>query len=318
MASIPSQIQEGTHRTTSKSAAKLNRVSWPVNVLFTLIFLILAVAAVLPVIFVGVISFSSNESIQVFGYRFFPRSLSLSAYEYIWVLRDVLGRAFFVSIAVTVGGTAIGLYLNAAMGYVLSRRNYRFRRHLTWLIFVPMIFTGGLVATYLVNTRFLMLGNTIFALILPLAVTSFYVIILRTFFQQTIPDSIVESAKMDGASQHLIFFRIILPVSLPALATIALLLSFQYWNDWFSALLYIQSTHQHLYPLQYVLVQIDRSIQFLTQNAQYMGGGQDMSQLPAESARMAIVMIIVIPIALSYPFFQRYVVSGLTIGAVKG
>ena len=306
-----------TIRATPRVGAALNRVSTPINLLFSLVFIVLALICVVPVLFVLIISLSSNESIQIFGYRFFPAEWSLGAYEYLWVLRDLVGRAFLVSVGVTVVGTLIGLYLNSTMGYVLSRRSYRFRKFMTWLIFIPMLFNGGLVARYLVNTRLLMLGNTYWALILPISVTSFYVIILRTFFQQSIPDSVIESAKIDGASQHLIYFRIILPISLPALATIGLFLSFAYWNDWFSALLYIQSTHQHMYPLQYVLVSIDRSLQFLTQNAQFMSG-EDTSRLPAESARMAIVMVVVLPIALSYPFFQRYFVSGLTVGSVKG
>lgn len=310
----PEQV---TLRKAHRVGARLNRISHPMNILFSIIFFLIAAICVVPIIFVTIISLSSNESIQVFGYRFFPTEWTFSAYEYLWVLKDLVGRAFLVSIGVTVVGTLIGLYLNATMGYVLSRRSYRYRTFMTWLIFIPMLFHGGLVAIYLVNTRFLMLGNTYWALILPIAVSSFYVIILRTFFQQTIPDSVIESAKIDGASQHLIFFRIVLPISLPALATIGLFLSFAYWNDWFSALLYIQSTHQHMYPLQYVLVSIDRSLQFLTRNAQFMGG-EDTSRLPAESARMAIVIVAVIPIALSYPFFQRYFVAGLTVGAVKG
>lgn len=309
--------EEVTLRKAPKVGARLNRISHPMNILFSIVFFVIAAICVVPVIFVTIISLSSNESIQIFGYRFFPAEWTFSAYQYLWVLKDLVGRAFLVSIGVTVVGTFIGLYLNATMGYVLSRRSYRYRTFMTWLIFIPMLFHGGLVAIYLVNTRFLMLGNTYWALILPIAVSSFYVIILRTFFQQTIPDSVIESAKMDGASQHLIFFRIVLPISLPALATIGLFLSFAYWNDWFSALLYIQSTHQHMYPLQYVLVSIDRSLQFLTRNAQFMGG-EDTSRLPAESARMAIVIVAVIPIALSYPFFQRYFVAGLTVGAVKG
>ncbi len=306
-----------TIRRLPKVAARLNRISVPVNIVFSFLFILIAAICVVPVIFVLIISLSSNESIQIMGYRFVPTEWTLSAYEYLYVLRELVGRAFLVSVGVTVVGTVIGLYLNSTMGYVLSRRSYRFRKHMTWLIFIPMLFNGGLVATYLINTRLLNLGNTYWALILPLAVTSFYVIILRTFFQQTIPDSVIESAKIDGASQHLIFYRIILPISLPALATIGLFLSFAYWNDWFSTLIYIQSTHQHMYPLQYVLVSIDRSLQFLTRSAQFLSG-EDTSRLPAESARMAIVMVVVIPIALSYPFFQKYFVSGLTVGAVKG
>ncbi len=311
------QAIEPTRPRRTKIGSAANRISKPTNFLFSIVFFILAAICVIPVIFVMIISLSSNESIQIMGYRFIPTEWSLSSYEYIWVLRDFIGRAFMVSVGVTVVGTVIGVFLNSTMGYALSRRNFRFRRHLTWLIFIPMLFNGGLVATYLVNTRVLFLGNTYWALILPIAVTSFYVIIIRTFFQQTVSDSVVESAQMDGASQFLIFFRIVLPVSLPALATIGLFLSFAYWNDWFSTLMYIQSTHQHMYPLQYVLISIDRSLQFLTRNAQFIMG-TEVSRLPAESARMAIVMVAVIPIAMSYPFFQRYFVSGLTIGSVKG
>lgn len=293
-----------------------NRISRGANFAYSLIFIIIAAMCVIPIVFVAVISFSSDESIQVFGYRFIPDSWSLSAYRYMWDLKDLVGRSFVVSVGVTVMGTLLGVYMNSAMGYTLSRRSFRLRKLYTWVIFIPMLFSGGLVASFLVNTRILNLGNTYWALILPLSVSSFYVIILRTFFQQTIPDSVVESAKMDGASQLRIYYQIVLPMALPALATIGLLLSFAYWNDWFSSLLYLQSTHQHMYPLQYLLVQIDRSIQFLAQNSEFMG--VETSRLPAESARMAIVMVVVVPIAMSYPFFQKYFVSGLTVGAVKG
>ena len=315
-AGIPSRTQ--LREKPGKMGTAGNRVSKPVNYLFALVFILLAAICVVPVIFVMIISLSSNESIQILGYRFLPSEWTLSSYSYLWRMKDFIGRAFLVSIGVTVVGTFLGLYLNSTMGYVLSRRSFRFRRFFTWIIFIPMLFNGGLVAAYLINTRLLNLGNTYLALILPISVSSFYVIILRTFFQQTVPDSVVESAKMDGAAQAMIFFRIILPISLPALATIGLFLSFAYWNDWFSALLYIQSTHQYMYPLQYVLISIDRNLQFLTRNAEFIMGGDATSRLPAESARMAIVMVVIIPIALSYPFFQKYFVSGLTIGAVKG
>jgi putative aldouronate transport system permease protein len=204
------------------------------------------------------------------------------------------------------------------MGYVLSRRSFALRRHFTLLIFIPMLFSGGLVSTYLINTQVLKLGNTYWALILPIAVSSFYIIVLRTFFQTTIPDSLVESAQIDGASQLTIYSRIVMPISLPALATIGLFLTFGYWNSWFPAMLYIQSSHQHMYPLQYVLMSIEKSIQFLTDNAQFLITQEALRSIPQESIRMALVVIVVLPIACSYPFFQKYFISGLTIGAVKG
>jgi len=155
-------------------------------------------------------------------------------------------------------------------------------------------------------------------IILPIAVSSFYIIVLRTFFQTTIPDSLVESAQIDGASQLTIYSKIVMPISLPALATIGLFLTFGYWNSWFPAMLYIQSSHQHMYPLQYVLMSIEKSIQFLTDNAQFLITQEALRSIPQESIRMALVVIVVLPIACSYPFFQKYFISGLTIGAVKG
>jgi len=297
---------------------RFNRVSKSVNALFSLIFIILALSAVVPLIFVIIISLSSNESVQLHGYRFIPKEWTLSAYTYLWMLRDYVGRAFLVSVYTTVAGTILGIFLNSTMGYVISRKTYAMRRFFTVLIFIPMLFSGGMVASYMVNTQLLGLGNTYWALILPLAVSSFFIIIFRTFFQTTIPDEVIESARIDGASQFRIFFDIVMPLSLPAVATIGLFLSFAYWNSWFPALLYIQSTHAHMYPLQYVLMSIERTIQDLVRNAQFMLPTEAFQTLPTEAVRMAIVVVAVLPIALSYPFFQRYFISGLTIGAVKG
>jgi putative aldouronate transport system permease protein len=297
---------------------RFNRISYPANILFNIVFLIVALSCVIPLIFVIIISLSSSTSIRAIGYSFTPQQWSLDAYGYLWEMRKYIGQAFLVSIGITVVGTLLGLFLNATMGYVLSRTGFVYRRFFTILIFVPMLFGGGMVSTYLINTQLLRLGNTYWALILPLTVSSFYIIVLRTFFQTTVPDSIIESAKIDGASQMLIFFRIVLPISLPALATVGLFLSFGYWNDWFTTMLYIQSDHAYMYPLQYVLVDIDQNIQNMIRNAQYMMPGQSLANIPAESVRMAICVVVVVPITLSYPYFQKYFISGLTIGSVKG
>ncbi len=263
------------------------------------------------------ISISSNQSITDIGYSFIPAEFSMNAYQYLWDIKESIGKAFLVSVVVTVGGTAIGLLLNASMGYVLSRKNFRYRKLYTIMIFIPMVFQGGMVSTYMINTQFLMLKNTIWALILPLAVSSFYIIILRTFFQTTIPDSIVESAKMDGANQFIIFFKLILPISLPGLAAIGLFLAFTYWNDWYLAMLYMDDSGS--FPLQYVLMRIEKNVEFLANNGAIMGNATELAnRLPSETIRMAIVMVVVLPITATYPFFQKYFISGLTIGAVKG
>lgn len=298
--------------------AKFNRVSKPANIIFSIIFIIAALCCVIPLIFVIIISFTDKTSIAAIGYSFFPQKWSLSAYEMLWKSRDSIVRAFGVSIFITVVGTVLGLFLNATMGYVLSRRSFKLRKLYTWLVFIPMIFNGGMVSTYIIYTQLLGLRDNILVLILPLAVSSFNVIILRTFFQTTVPDSLIESGKIDGASQLRIFFQIVLPISLPALATIGLFLCFGYWNDWWNAFMYLNDPA--LFPLQYVLINIERSLEFFTKNAAFIGyeAYQLSAMLPEDGMKMALVVVIVLPIACAYPFFQKYFVSGLTIGAVKG
>jgi len=295
-----------------------NKISVPANAGFSVMFCLLAFICVAPLIFVIIISLSSDASIQRHGYAIIPSEWSFYSYQYLWNSNETISRAFIVSICVTIAGTVFGLLMNSTMGYVLSRRTFGLRKLYTMVIFIPMLFSGGLVASYMINTQLLGLRNNYLALILPLAVSPFYIIILRTFFQTTVPDEIIESAKIDGASQFLIFFRIVLPISKPALATIGLFLSFWYWNDWFMAMLYIRSDFMHMYPLQYVLISIERNMEFLRQNSEFITATQSIDRLPLESMRMALVVVVVLPIACAYPFFQQYFVSGLTIGAVKG
>lgn len=298
--------------------AKYNRVSKPANAIFCIVFFIAAMCAVVPLALVVILSFTDKSSIQQIGYSFTPTKWSLESYKTLWDMRTYIGLSFLISVFITVVGTAVGLFLNASMGYVLSRKAFKLKKLYTWIVFIPMVFNGGMVANYLIVTKFLKINDTLLALILPIAVTSFYVIILRTFFTTTVPDSLVESGKIDGASQLRIFFQIVLPIALPALATIGLFLSFAYWNDWFHAMMYIDN--EKLFPLQYVLIKIDKSIEFAVRNADKAGPGlvQYMLNIPEDGVKMAIVVVTVLPIACSYPFFQKYFVSGLTVGAVKG
>ena len=314
---LPSSVRE-----TGSGMERFNSIKPLTNVTYSALFILLALMCLVPVIFVIIISFSSEASIGKVGYSFTPIEWSTEAYQYVWRVRNsggmpVVVQAFFTSIGITVVGTAIGLTLIATMGYVLSRKNFRLRGLYTTMIFIPRIFNGGLLSTYVVNTQILGLKNTYWALILPLCCSSFYVIIMRTFFQTTVPDEIIESGKIDGASQLRIFVQLVLPISLPALATIALFLTFAYWNDWYQAKLYIETNRRDLYPLQYVLMNIEENISYLTNNEGNMSADSG-SVLPSETMRMAIVVIAVVPIMFSYPFFQKYFISGLTIGAVKG
>ena len=296
---------------------KMNRVRPGTNAGFNLLFILLAAMAIIPVLFVFMISISSEESIRVSGYSFVPQGFSNSAYMFLWNERATILSALWISVLVTVSGTVLGLALTTTMGYVLSRPGFKLKGFYTWVVFIPMIFNGGMVASYVVNANILNMKNTIWALILPLAVSSFNIIVCKTFFRSTIPDSIIESAKIDGASQLRIFGTIVLPISKPVLATIGLFLTFGYWNDWFQSSLYISRTE--LVSLQALLNNMMKSLDYIANNPSAgLSLQQYRNSMPSESVRMAIAIVIVIPIACAYPFFQKYFISGLTIGAVKG
>lgn len=295
-----------------------NRISKRANLLLNIMFMILALICIIPAVLVISISVSSEQSVTDYGYRLIPKIASLDGYGYLIKQGTLIVRALGVSLLVTVGGTILGTLLTTLMGYVLSRTSYKLNGFLTMVVFIPMIFNGGLVSTYFIVSQLLHLKDTLWALILPLSVSSFNVIICRTFFKTTIPEELIESAKIDGASQFKIFFQIVMPISKPVIATIGLFLCFNYWNDWYQSMLYIDN--QKLYSLQALLNATMSNINMLAQNAATMGAtmADVVANLPKESARMAIVVIIVLPIACAYPFFQKYFISGLTIGAVKG
>ncbi len=299
-----------------KSGQSLNQIKTSTNIVFNIVFLILAVMCVIPLLFVFSISITDEEAIRQNGYQLIPQALSGAAYEFLWNERLTILRAAFMSVLVTVVGTVISIALNTSMGYVVSRRNFKLKKLYTWLIFIPMVFNGGMLASYVVVSNILGLNNSIWALILPLACSAFSVTICRTFFRTTVPDSIIESAKIDGAGQFRIWSQIVLPISKPVMATIGMFAAFGYWNDWFQASLYIQDTK--LQTLQSLLNQMQKNIEYIANNPY---GGLSMQEyklsMPTESVRMAIAIVIIVPIACTYPFFQKYFISGLTIGSVK-
>lgn len=302
------------------SLSRLNRIHPVTNVVFNAIFVILALVCFLPIVFIFIISITDNDVIRQQGYQLFvtAETFSAEAYEYLWSQRLTILNSLWVSVCVTAIGTVLGVLLTTVMGYVLSRREHKLNNFLTILIFIPMVFGGGMAASYVVNTQIIHLTDTIWALILPLAVSSFNVTISRTFFRNTIPDEVIESARIDGASQWTVFFKIVMPISKPVLATIGLFLAFGYWNDWFQSKLYISS--DHLLSLQAMLDRMQSSLDFLTKNPTALLGdsGALRASMPQESVRMAIAFVVAVPIACVYPFFQKYFISGLTVGAVKG
>ena len=233
------KAEKRIEREEAEAGFRLNQIKPATNALFNVMFVILSIICVFPFILVLMISISSEESIRNIGYALIPQSFSSAAYEFLWNERDMILQSLFVSIEVTVIGTVLGVVLTTTMGYVLSRPQFKLRGFLQWVVFIPMIFTGGMVANYVVTSNILHLNDTLWCLVLPLAVSSWNVTISKTFFRQTIPDSIIESAKIDGASQLTIFARIVVPISKPVFATVALFLTFGYWNDWLQAALYI-------------------------------------------------------------------------------
>lgn len=298
------------------SSANINQIKTSTNVVFNIIFLVLGLTCIFPLLFVFSISITSEDALRTFGYQIIPPEFSAAAYQFLWNERAMIFRAVFMSIIVTVIGTIITIALTTTMGYVVSRKSFKLKGIYTWIIFIPMIFNGGMLSSYVVVNNILGLRNTIWALIFPLACSSFSVTICRTFFRTTVPDAIVESAKIDGAGQFRIWAQIVLPISKPVMATIGMFAAFGYWNDWFQASLYLDD--KRLQTLQSLLNNVQKGIEYMANNPY---GGLSMQQykasMPTESVRMAIAIVIIVPIALTYPFFQKYFISGLTIGSVK-
>lgn len=314
---LKARTQEKKVRKLEEEQCEYNKIKKSTNVLFNIILSILSLLSVIPFIFVIIISFTDEQALSMNGYRFIPEKWSFYAYEYIISAGENILRSYGVTILITIVGTIIGLLLTGTYAYALSRKTYAFRSFFTKVITIPMLFSGGMIANYLIVTKVLMLKDSVWALILPMCLNSFNIIVLRTFFKTSIPDSVVESAKIDGASEWLLFFKIVIPMAMPGLATIGLFLTLGYWNDWFNAMMYIDD--QNWIPLQYLLIKIESSIDWLASNKAMMGvdGIVAAANLPKETIKMAIVVISTLPIIFAYPFFQRYFVNGLTVGAVK-
>ncbi|MGX4584537.1 carbohydrate ABC transporter permease [Paenibacillus chitinolyticus] len=286
---------------------------WGVNV----ILLIVAISCILPFILLFISSITDEQSIVRHGYSFFPEAYSLSAYRYLWQDADRIFRAYGITIIVTVIGTVVSLIITSLLAYPLSRKDMPMNKFWAFFVFFTMLFNGGLVPTYLVYTQLFDLKNTLLALIVPgLLTNAFYVMLMRTFFTTSIPTPVMESAKIDGAGEFITFVRIVLPLSLPILATVGLFQTIHYWNDWFNGMIYI--TDSKLYSLQNMLNRILLDIQFLS-SGNFSGAQSDSAaNIPTETTRMAMAVIGIIPILIAYPFFQKFFVKGLTIGAVKG
>ncbi|TFE28676.1 carbohydrate ABC transporter permease [Cohnella luojiensis] len=275
---------------------------------------LLSILCIVPFILIISSSLTEESRIVLEGYKFFPSEFSTEAYKILFKYPDQLIQAYTVTILVTLAGTLVGLFLTAMTAYCLSRRDFKWRNQFSFFFFFTTLFSGGLVPWYLMMVNYLHLKDTPLALIIPLLLNVFYIIVMKSFMSN-IPEAIVESAKIDGAGDFLIFMRLILPLAKPALATIGLFLALGYWNDWYNALLFVSS--ENLMPLQYYLYKMLGNLDGI-RKAMAGSGAVATTPLPSEGLKMAMTIVASGPILIAYPFIQKYFVQGLTIGAVKG
>ena len=277
-----------------------------------------AMVCLLPVLLVIIVSFSSDSSITNKGFSFFPTSWSLKAWQYVGSFGKQLIVSYGVTIFITVVGTLFGLAVMSMFAYTLSRKNFELRKYLSIMMLLTMLFSGGQLSSYIITTSVYHLKDTITSLILP-GISTMYIIILRTYIQTNVPDSLIESATIDGATEFRTFAQIVLPVMTPALASVGFMLAVGYWNDWNRAFLYIDSASKT--PLQLLLIRVEKNIDFLLQHGNEMSPeayAQASKDIPQDTGRMAILLTALGPIMIAYPFFQKYFVHGLTVGSVKG
>ena len=278
------------------------------------VLILLTLAAIVPFVLLIIASFTDNNVAITEGFSFFPSKWSTDAYQYIVNEKDTMLRAYGITIVVTLIGTTLGLLISVMLAYSLANSDLPGRNFMTFFVTLTMLFNGGLVPTYLIYTNVFHIKDTLAALIVPnLLMNGFNVILIRNYFATGVPTVLYEAARIDGASEFYIFYRIALPFSKPILATVGLLMGIAYWNDWQNGLYYLNDTS--LYSIQNILNRINENISFLASNST---SGVKISDLPTSTIRMAIAVIGILPIVCIYPFFQEYFVRGIAVGAVKG
>jgi putative aldouronate transport system permease protein len=286
------------------------------NVLLNALMVICCILTLFPVYVIVISSITSEASLTANGYRLWPEEFSSLAYTFLFSKGSIVVTAYKNTIISTVAGTALSVLMVGLYAYPLSRENFKFRGFFTFYAFFTMLFGGGLVAYYMVMRQVLQIQNSLWALFLPSSFSPFWVIVMRTFYQTNVPNEIIESARIDGASEWRTLFQVVMPLAVPGLATVALFSAIGIWNNFFNCLLLVDEARY--YSLQFTIYTTLNSIRFLLENADKMQGLVNVSKLPSQTFRMAMAVVTVGPIVLAYPFFQRYFIRGLTMGAVKG
>lgn len=298
------------------SSFKGNSISAPANVIIHAVFILISLTCIVPLLLVIAVSFSDEQSVTLYGYQFIPKDWSLDAYRYLYQEGRTIVNAYMVTIFNTVVGTLLSILVISAFAYPLSRKDFAYRKLLTFMVVFTLLFSGGMVPWYLVTTQVLQLKNNIWALIIPHLFNGWYVLILKTYFTTSIPDGIIESAKMDGAGEFRIYASIVMRLSLPGLATIGLFSAIVYWNDWWLPLMLI--TDDKTLNMQYLMYKAQSMADYLSSASGAHYGTVMQIKPPSLTLRMALAVVGIGPIVLAYPFFQKYFIQGLTVGAVKG
>lgn len=278
------------------------------------VLIIMSLSALLPFVLLVVASFTDDKTAILNGYSYFPEKWSLSAYEYIRNEAGTIFKAYSITIFVTVAGTGTNLIITSLLAYMLSKDELPGGKFLNFLVILTMLFNGGLVPTYLIYASVFHIKDTLFALLIPnLLMNAFTIILVKNYFKFSLPKELFESARIDGASEYNVFWTIVLPLSKPILATVGMMAAIMYWNDWQNGMYYLNDSK--LFSIQNILNAINTSVQFLANNS--ISGAQ-ITEIPTTTVRMAIAVVGILPIIVAYPFFQKYFVKGITLGAVKG
>ena len=282
-----------------------------------IIMILLCIFCLFPFVMLIVSSLTDETTLIREGYSIVPRAISFDAYKYLFVSSRAITRGYVITICVTVIGTLINLFLTTLLAYPLSRKDLPHRGALSFIIFFTMLFNGGVVPSYIMWTQYFHIKNTYAALIVPnLMMGAFYVIMMRTNFSANIPDAVIEAARIDGAGEGRILTQIVLPMSLPIIATLTLLVGLHYWNDWINGLYYISK--DKYYSIQVLLNRMLQDVQYLMSSSSSVGMDSMGNAIPATAIKMAVAVVGALPVLVVYPIFQKYFVKGITIGAVKG
>lgn len=290
-----------------------------VSVISGILTTLFAISTLFPLIIVISASFSTQNAITQYGYTFLPKELSIEGYSYIWDNRYQIFHAYGMTILTTVCGVIYGLVITFMYAYVLSRPQFPWKKFFTFFAFFTSLFGGGMLANYMVMTTLYHLQDTFFALFLPMGVSAMNIIIMRTYMTTNIPNEVVESAQIDGAHEHTILLKIILPMSVPVIATVGLFLTVGFWNDWMQGFLYIFK-NDRLITIQLLIRRIEEDALYLSTNAGALGASVEQMRgtLPVDPFRMGLVIVAILPMLIAYPFFQKYFLTGMTVGSVKG